>query len=222
MTYTITTNTAYKSIEIAFDCKPAAAVREALKDLRFRWNPVRGIWYGFADEQAAREAIDGKPVNKPATASLWERTRTDRLPDYGTENEIRRAIRDTQAAKGWGYDRAAADYFRKHLKKRFPEVKFSVTSGGSGYLNKCDIRITAAPWGCIDDDRRKPCEQLAAVLEYCHKLHAAADADDGDYYADYGAYHDLYGSASIAWDFKELRPTEAQKEDAADFSRRNA
>lgn len=257
MTATITTNTAKKSIEIAFDGKPAAEVREALKGLRFRWNPTRGIWYGFADEQTTREAIEnaekgatvttaGNATNRNAAKasakeaaplpSLWERTRTDDLPAYGTENDIKKAIKAAQNGTGWSYDRAAADYFRKHLKKRFPEVKFSITSGGAGWLNSCDIRIKAAPWGFVEIkgdpeavrdrdryDRREPCEQLAAVLEYCEKLHAAADTDDGDYYADYGAHHDLYGGASVSfYSFETLEPTEAQKADAADFSRRKA
>lgn len=256
MTATITTNTAKKSIEIAFDGKPAAEVREALKGLRFRWNPTRGIWYGFADEQTTREAIENaekgatvttakEPTNRntaKASAkeaaplpSLWERTRTDDLPAYGTENDIKKAIKAAQNSTGWSYDRAAADYFRKHLKKRFPEVKFSITSGGAGWLDSCDIRIKAAPWGivrvpgdpsatnCRDlYDHDEPTAQLAAVLEYCEKLHAAADDDDGDYYADYGARHDLYGDASISFYFETLEPTEAQKADAADFLRRKA
>ena len=130
MTATITTNTAKKSIEILFDGKPAAEVREALKGLRFRWNPTRGIWYGFADEQTTREAIENaekgatvttakEPTNRntaKASAkeaaplpSLWERTRTDDLPAYGTENDIKKAIKAAQNGTGWSYDRAAAD-----------------------------------------------------------------------------------------------------------------
>lgn len=58
MTYTITQNPAHNSLEITFDGKPAQAVREALKALRFRWHGVKKLWYGYADETEARAAID--------------------------------------------------------------------------------------------------------------------------------------------------------------------
>ncbi len=257
MTATITTNTARKSTEVIFDSKPAAEVREALKGLHFRWYPSRGVWYGFADEQTTRAAIENaangatvttstEPTNRSTAKtsaknaeplpSLWERTRTESLPAYGTENEIKSAINATASRTGWSYDRAAADYFRKHLRARFPEVRFSITSGGAGWLNSCNIKIKAAPWGfarVAGDpfaansrdryDHNEPTAQLAAVLEYCEKLHDAANGDDGDYYADYGARRDLYGGASVDfYEFDATEPTEAQKADAADFLRRKS
>lgn len=58
--YTITKNAKYNSLEISFQSKPSAEVREALKALRFRWNGKAGIWYGYATEEATRAAIEGK------------------------------------------------------------------------------------------------------------------------------------------------------------------
>ena len=46
MEYTIITNAAFNSIEIAFDCKPSETIREALKALKFRWHGVKK--YGTA------------------------------------------------------------------------------------------------------------------------------------------------------------------------------
>lgn len=43
MNYTITPNAAYNSIEISFDDKPAEAVRDALKSLKFRWHNVKKV-----------------------------------------------------------------------------------------------------------------------------------------------------------------------------------
>lgn len=57
MTYEITNNTQYGSIEIYFDGKPAQAIRDALKQLHFRWHGVKKCWYGFAAESVARDAI---------------------------------------------------------------------------------------------------------------------------------------------------------------------
>lgn len=78
--YTITKNAKYNSLEISFQSKPSAEVREALKALRFRWNGKAGIWYGYATEEATRAAIEGKEapeaaekpqkVKRPAAASV--------------------------------------------------------------------------------------------------------------------------------------------------------
>lgn len=242
MTYTVTKNEEYKSFEIHFDAKPDAKTREALKALKFRWHAVRGLWYGYADdENAIRAAIDGAPAaeapDAPASApkekpikSLWNRTRTEDLPAYGTENAIKEAIKADAKAKGWGYDKAAAAYFRAHLRERFPECKFSVTSGGAGWLDRCDIRIKATPYarelvkGDINAlngrdrwDHHENSPELAAVLDYCKKLHDAADADDGDEWADYGAHHDLYGYASISSDYEQTEQSEAIRADVEDF-----
>lgn len=248
MEYTITKNANFNSLEITFDDIPSAAVRAAIRELKYRWNAAKKLWYGFADEETTREAIDNadktdapaKPgtvakASKPRAASLWERTRTDKLPAYGTDNEIKTAIKELARAKNWGYDRAAAAYFREHLKKQFPEVKFSITSGGAGWLDKCSIRIIASPYARVlvkgNPDAtswRDLCdhcengEQLEAIYQYCKKLFNAADADDGDVYADYGAHHVLYGGVTVSGEYSQTEATDEQNSDAADFSRRAA
>lgn len=91
MTATITTNTAKKSIEIAFDGKPAAEVREALKGLRFRWNPTRGIWYGFADEQTTREAIENAEKGATVTTAKEPTNRNAAKPPRRKPHRCRRS-----------------------------------------------------------------------------------------------------------------------------------
>ena len=59
MEYILTKNADFGSLEITFDGKPAQAVRDALKALRFRWHGVRRVWYGYADEATTRAALDG-------------------------------------------------------------------------------------------------------------------------------------------------------------------
>ncbi len=61
MTYTMTKNPQFNSLEITFDGKPSEAIREALKELNFRWHGVKKVWYGSADEETAKAAIEGKP-----------------------------------------------------------------------------------------------------------------------------------------------------------------
>ena len=62
MTYTMTRNPQFDSLEISFEGKPSEAIREALKGLKFRWHGVKKVWYGYADEETARAAIEGKQV----------------------------------------------------------------------------------------------------------------------------------------------------------------
>lgn len=58
MMYTIRKHPKLESLEITFDGKPSETVRTALKGLRFRWAPSKGVWYGYATEEAVRAAID--------------------------------------------------------------------------------------------------------------------------------------------------------------------
>lgn len=249
MTYAINHNEQFNSIEVLFDSKPGEAVREALKALKFRWHKVRGVWYGYTDEQTARQAIEaaanGEQIeqttapakngkNAPKLAPLWDRCDVSALPAYGTDNEIKTAVREEARKNGASYDKAVAAYIRKHLRQRFPECKFSVTSGGAGYLNNVDIRVMSSPyvrefvkgngdWNSPNQyDHHENSAELNAVLKYCEALHRSFDADDGDIYADYGAHHDLYGGASIDWDYKQTEATEEQKASAATFATRKA
>lgn len=68
MEYTLTKNAAFGSLEISFDGKPAQAIRDALKALKFRWHNVRRVWYGYADEATTRAAIDGVNVGGTSPA----------------------------------------------------------------------------------------------------------------------------------------------------------
>lgn len=252
-TYTITKNEQFNSIEIFFNGKPSEAIRDALKALRFRWHNVKKCWYGYADEATTRAALDGcgdqmpgadnhDKQNRPGAkksaarlASLWDRCDVSQLPGYGTDNELKKTIREEARAAGSSYDKAVAAYIRKHLRERFPECKFSVTSGGAGYLNAVNIDIKSSPYvrelvkGDLNNidyhkhwDHYENSAELDAILNYCNALYNAFDADDGDYYADYGAHHDLYGSVKIDYNYTQTEPTAEQAASAADFAERKA
>ena len=57
MTYNITYNSQFNSHEIYFDGKPSEAVRDALKELRFRWHGVKRCWYGFGQSEESLAAV---------------------------------------------------------------------------------------------------------------------------------------------------------------------
>ena len=58
--FTITDNAEYGTLEIKFDGKPSEAVRDVLKEHKFRWHKVKGVWYGKSERsdivKALREA----------------------------------------------------------------------------------------------------------------------------------------------------------------------
>ena len=67
-TYTI--NQEFNGIEITFDCKPAEAIRNALKSNGFRWHRQKALWYAKNTPQrlkVAEEIAEGKaPAKKTA------------------------------------------------------------------------------------------------------------------------------------------------------------
>ena len=60
MDYTIKTNEEYNSMEIYFSDKPNEAIREALKNLRFRWHAVKKCWYGYASNDELHKILDNE------------------------------------------------------------------------------------------------------------------------------------------------------------------
>lgn len=56
--FTIRTNAQYGSLEISFDGKPDASIRDVLKDHKFRWNSKMGVWYGKAEKQTIVDSLN--------------------------------------------------------------------------------------------------------------------------------------------------------------------
>ena len=107
MTYTITTNDTYKSTEVLFDSKPSAAVRDALKALRYRWHSVRGVWYGYHSEEEVRAAIDTAEEGKPL------------LRNPGASQKVKTAPESLHGVKvgdlfvcSWGYEQTNVDFLQ--------------------------------------------------------------------------------------------------------------
>lgn len=109
MEYTITKNPAFNSLEITFTDKPSEAVRDALKGLRFRWHHVKGIWYGYADEDAVKAALsaaDASPVQNTApTATQVPKAPAAPVNAFGVK------VGDLFHSS-WGYDQTNNDYFQ--------------------------------------------------------------------------------------------------------------
>lgn len=78
--YTITKNEQYNSIEVSFDGKPSAEIREALKAMRFRWHGVKKVWYGRATIEDVMKAIGEPAQSEPEAASKAEPKATTGTP----------------------------------------------------------------------------------------------------------------------------------------------
>jgi hypothetical protein len=85
MEYTLTKNAEFGSLEIMFNGKPCAAIRDALKALRFRWHGVRRVWYGYADEQTTRAALDGVNVGGTGSAANVQNSEQNSQPEEQPE-----------------------------------------------------------------------------------------------------------------------------------------
>ena len=86
--FTITDNTEYGSLEITFEDKPSEAVRNVLKENKFRWHKVKGVWYGKGERadivNALQEAYQAEAkAEEPETKPTTEKTATEILRDMG-------------------------------------------------------------------------------------------------------------------------------------------
>ena len=96
MNYTINVNEQYGSKEIYFDSKPAEAVREALKTLKFRWHKVKKCWYGFANENEINAALNNEPTEiefeKVEEGTIYEGWQGNRCREWATVEELKKLL----------------------------------------------------------------------------------------------------------------------------------
>lgn len=102
-TYTATKNEQFNSIEVSFLDKPSEAVRDALKALHFRWHSVKKVWYGYADEDTTRTAIENALNGIKTTAA--PKTKAEKKNKFGVK------VGDLFYAS-WGYEQTNVDFFQ--------------------------------------------------------------------------------------------------------------
>ena len=138
MTYTITKNSTFNSLEISFDCKPDEAIRSALKALKFRWHNVKKVWYGYADEAKVTEAINSAAAPLVIPES--------KFVDGG-------GLYDGWAggnSRTWHSDKELKQFLLSDFKKA--GISASVRFGRGGYLTSLTVTIK------ISADEIKPYE----------------------------------------------------------------
>ena len=55
--FTISDNVEHGSLEITFDSKPSDAVRDVLKENKFRWHKAKKVWYGYGSREDIQNAL---------------------------------------------------------------------------------------------------------------------------------------------------------------------
>ena len=85
--FTVTDNEQYGSLEIAFDGKPSEAVRDVLKENKFRWHKTKKVWYGKADRQTITDALRAayETETKPAESETKPADIVTETPEAVTE-----------------------------------------------------------------------------------------------------------------------------------------
>ena len=88
--FTITDNAQYGSLEISFDGKPSEAVRDVLKENKFRWHKTKKVWYGKTDRQTITDALNAayeaenaepataEPVQSDFAKKFWNASQEER------------------------------------------------------------------------------------------------------------------------------------------------
>lgn len=200
---TLTINKELNGIEVIFESKPAQEIIDSLKNNGFRWHRAKKLWYtkNTVERLALAESIaDGKAettgnVKKAATLpSLWERCKTDNIPEHCRTTDTKTVAAET----------------RKHIKERFPEIKFSCRIGSGGWAahNEVNFYFKSAPFA-------KDSIYFEAVKNYVKEWLWSFNYDNSDSMTDYFD-RNFYENIST-WDFTETEPTESQKTDLANF-----
>lgn len=111
MTYTITNNAQYNSLEVVFDSKPAASILSSLKALKMRWNGKKSCWYGFASREQIETAIAGQTIEEQPKAK-----ETASKPVKAKEAKPVKRNHNVKVGDvfytSWGYEQTNVDFFQ--------------------------------------------------------------------------------------------------------------
>lgn len=87
-------NEQYGSTEVYFSEKPDTKYTQALKTIKFRWNHVKGCWYGFCTKDEVKSILD-----KPETAEKLAASKLKERQAYWAEQKAQKAQAKADAEK---------------------------------------------------------------------------------------------------------------------------
>jgi hypothetical protein len=213
MSVALNINEELNGVELYFGTKPQQETLTVLKSNGFRWSGFKKCWYSKQSEktmQLANNLVNNNvvtevatPVEKVAvkkqpkeTLSLWDATQW-------------KGIELTQVQKDQDCKEIAKE-LRTHVRKQFPQVKFSITVP---YYGKINFSIKSSPF---EEDSI----YLKAVKSYCDNLVEAYRVcyDAGDSYSDIPAsYNFHFFKADTHWDYTQVEVTEETTNDMKNF-----
>ncbi|WP_396280833.1 LPD29 domain-containing protein [Bacillus subtilis] len=209
MTAVLRINEELNGIELYFDSKPEQEVLTHLKSNGFRFSGFKKCWWNKRTEKSMKVANDITKQKNTSSNTITNTSRRDKgvkmsLWDATKWNEFE--VNKEQEVK------EMAKEIRKHVRQRFPQCKFSVTTGGSYLHSTINIKIKSSPY-------EKGSAYLTAIYDYCNSLlnnyrHCYSPADP---YTDYAGSYNFYGHVSLDWEYKETEQTEEIKEEMALF-----
>lgn len=209
-------NKELNGVELYFNEKPTQKILSTLKENSFRWSGSKKCWYAKQNiktlDLAQKLSIGGMPEvsltgpeqtepeqteTKQNALSLWDATRWVQID----------GINNKQGTKVIGKE------IKHHVKSRFPQVKFSVTSD----YNSIRFYIMSSPY-------EKDSIYLKAVEDYCTNLIKSYNyCTHYDPYGDYGSNYNFFGAyCQINYDYTQTDQTEEIKKGMINFDAKQA
>lgn len=173
--YTITDNAEYGSIDVKFEEKPSEAVRDALKQNKFRWNGKRRVWYGKTTHEAISEVLDkvyaaeNKTAEEPKSdfAKVWERAtqaEKDEVIDAIQENTKLSYVAPTEIREDTETKREEMKYGESETDEGTVQQPESDGNGAARVLEEVqteDVQRAGGQRAAVEPDteRRGPAER---------------------------------------------------------------
>ncbi|AKO91936.1 hypothetical protein BEH_07375 [Priestia filamentosa] len=212
MNITYNLNEELNGIELFFSAKPQKEVLSNLKENGFRWSNFKKCWYTKQSEKAFQ--VVNSLVSGEVKETKEEKNKQNKL--HTRKNKQVKTLSLWEAAQWNGMEvntdqeaKVIAKEIRAHIKKRFPQCKFSVTVP---YYGKINFTIKSSPF-------EKGSVYLNAVKEYCVNLlnayrHCYSPSDP---YTDYAGSYNFYGYVEIDWEYTQTAATEEVEKDMKEF-----
>lgn len=209
MTVVLRINEELNGIELYFESKPEQEVLTHLKSNGFRYSGFKKCWWNKRTEksmQVANSVTKHKITSSKTITKIKKKSKVEKINLWDATQWHKFEVNQEQEVK------EMAKEIRKHVRQRFPQCKFSVTTGGSYLHSTINITIKSSPY-------EKGSVYLTAIYDYCNSLlnnyrHCYSPADP---YTDYAGSYNFYGHVSLDWEYKETEQTEEIKEDMTLF-----
>lgn len=196
-------NEELNGIEIYFGEKPEQNVIDQLKLNGFRFTRFKKCWWSKQTKKAVRFAnsltdqeVKLVPKSKKINGfCLWEATQW--VPfEVNTKQQVKDLAKE----------------IKRHLTKRFPMIKFSVTTDSGSMTESMRICIKQGPYekdSIYLDHVHGYVQTLLKHYQICH--------DPGDAYSDYPASYNFYDYTEIDWSYKKIEASKEIEEDMKIF-----